>query len=147
MSSSEATSGDEVVVSERKVYGAVSPTGENIPLAPRADIRVLLVHGIGNHREGVTLRAFGQPLLDWLKQWLRGVSGDHARGGDVTVKLVSTTPLRRRMRSPRLRAQKGRSLEKRRKSHGFFARDGGEPRYNRPPRCSSYAGCGNVVHC
>ena len=86
MSFNEATSEDEVVVAERKVYGAVSPTGENIPLAPRADIGVLLVHGIGNHREGVTLRAFGQPLLDWLKQWLRGVSGDHARGGDVTVK-------------------------------------------------------------
>jgi hypothetical protein len=68
--------------------GIVAPPASTDPatvatnqvLTPRANIGVLLVHGIGNHREGETLRAFGQPVLDWLKDWLRGKGGDQTRG-------------------------------------------------------------------
>jgi hypothetical protein len=45
----------------------------------RADVGVLLVHGIGDHQEGQTLTAFGEPLVDWLQAWLRG-GGARARG-------------------------------------------------------------------
>jgi pimeloyl-ACP methyl ester carboxylesterase len=41
---------------------------------PKADIGVLLVHGIGDHKEGETLTAFGEPLIDSLREWLRGTA-------------------------------------------------------------------------
>lgn len=63
---------------------AENQPGASVPPTSTADVGVLLVHGIGNHREGATLTAFGQPLLDWLQQWLQGKGGDKARGG-VTV--------------------------------------------------------------
>ncbi len=50
------------------------------PPTPRADVGVLFVHGIGNHLEGATLMAFGQPMLDWLKQWLGQKEGGAPRG-------------------------------------------------------------------
>ena len=74
----------EIITARRKACGAGALDAEEVPPTPRADVGVLLVHGIGNHREGVTLRAFGQPLLDWLKDWLRGKGAEHARG-DVVV--------------------------------------------------------------
>jgi hypothetical protein len=40
---------------------------------------VLLVHGIGDHREGDTLSAFGEPLVDWIQEWLFG-DGHKRRG-------------------------------------------------------------------
>ena len=64
--------------------------------APRADIGVLLVHGIGDHTEGETLVSFGEPLIDWLREWLRGQGGAHARG---SVKVVQA-----RMRATRTEA-------------------------------------------
>lgn len=64
---------------------ALGPTTDIQSLAPRADVGVLLVHGIGNHREGETLRAFGQPLLDWLRDWLQGEGGEKARGRVVVT--------------------------------------------------------------
>jgi hypothetical protein len=45
---------------------------------------VLLVHGIGDHQEGETLTAFGEPLIDWLRQWLRGTLDDGDRFTAVT---------------------------------------------------------------
>jgi hypothetical protein len=54
------------------------------PILPQADVGVLLVHGIGNHLKGATLTAFGQPLLNWLKEWLRG-GGDRQQLGEVVV--------------------------------------------------------------
>jgi hypothetical protein len=39
---------------------------------PCADIGVLLVHGIGDHQEGETLTSFGEPLVDWMREWLTG---------------------------------------------------------------------------
>src|SRR4029453_18911577 len=57
----------EIITARRKAVGAGAPAAADVPFTPLADVGVLLVHGIGNHREGVTLRAFGQPLLDWLK--------------------------------------------------------------------------------
>src|SRR5262249_55476522 len=41
---------------------------------PKADIGVLLVHGIGDHKEGETLTSFGEPLVDSLREWLRGTA-------------------------------------------------------------------------
>jgi hypothetical protein len=49
-----------------------------------ADVGVLLVHGIGDHQEGQTLTAFGEPLVDWLREWLRGRAGAQAGGAEVT---------------------------------------------------------------
>jgi hypothetical protein len=71
---------NEVTVAERKAYDGGLQFASSLPIEPPADIGVLLVHGIGNHREGVTLRAFGQPMLDWLKEWLRGRDDQSARG-------------------------------------------------------------------
>lgn len=49
-----------------------------------ADVGVLLVHGIGDHAEGDTLLAFGEPMIDWLRDWLRRQGGVFA-AGDVTM--------------------------------------------------------------
>lgn len=50
-----------------------------------ADVGVLLVHGIGDHTEGDTLLSFGEPLLDWLREWLSGARDGRPRGRvDVT---------------------------------------------------------------
>lgn len=38
------------------------------------DAGVLLVHGIGAHRQGETLIRFTEPVLDFLQRWLRGAS-------------------------------------------------------------------------
>ena len=50
----------------------------------RADVGVLLVHGIGDHKEGETLVSFGEPLFDWLREWLLG-KGDVRSRGHVRV--------------------------------------------------------------
>ena len=47
--------------------------------APLADVGIVFVHGIGDHRESETLLTFGEPLTDWLAEWLR------LRGGDVRI--------------------------------------------------------------
>lgn len=52
---------------------------------PHADIGVLLVHGIGDHKEGETLTSFGEPLLDWLREWLRD---GPAPGGRPSVDVI-----------------------------------------------------------
>ena len=49
-----------------------------------APIGVLLVHGIGDHKEGETLVDFGEPVMDWLRDWLRG-SGERVARGSVQV--------------------------------------------------------------
>jgi hypothetical protein len=46
----------------------------------RAAIGVLLVHGIGDHKEGETLLGFGEPMMDWLRDWLRATGSTPARG-------------------------------------------------------------------
>ena len=51
---------------------------------PLADLGILLVHGIGDHQEGETLTAFGEPLLDWMRVWMRG-DGRKERRGQLTV--------------------------------------------------------------
>jgi len=43
-------------------------------MEPTEDVGVLLVHGIGDHKEGDTLTSFGEPLFDWLREWLLGKS-------------------------------------------------------------------------
>lgn len=54
--------------------------GAAAAIEPRADVGVLLVHGIGDHREGETLLSFGEPMIDWLREWLRRGGGEDARG-------------------------------------------------------------------
>jgi hypothetical protein len=49
-------------------------------VSPRADIGVLLVHGIGDHQEGETLTSFGEPLVDWMREWLTGKRRTAATG-------------------------------------------------------------------
>ena len=41
--------------------------------APRYDLGVLLVHGIGVQRRGETLADFGGPILQWLQVWCGGL--------------------------------------------------------------------------
>jgi pimeloyl-ACP methyl ester carboxylesterase len=77
--------GGEIAVGVPATQGCELASADVPTLAPRADIGVLLVHGIGNHREGATLRAFGQPLLDWLKDWLQGKGGKDRRGRVVVT--------------------------------------------------------------
>jgi hypothetical protein len=46
-------------------------------------VGVLLVHGIGDHQEGETLTSFGEPLVDWIRDWLR--ADGHDPRGDAGV--------------------------------------------------------------
>ncbi len=46
--------------------------------AQRADLGVLFVHGIGEQARGETLIQFGEPVLDWVRDWVR-VRGDPER--------------------------------------------------------------------
>jgi hypothetical protein len=48
---------------------------ESAAPAPQADVGVLLVHGIGDHAEGDALLSFGEPLIDWVREWLAGPEG------------------------------------------------------------------------
>lgn len=56
-------------------------------------IGILFVHGIGDHPEGETLTAFGDPLVRWLSAWLSrpGSEGLHGR---VQPELVRLAPSR-----------------------------------------------------
>ncbi|WP_418316174.1 hypothetical protein [Piscinibacter sakaiensis] len=58
-----------------------------------ADVGVLLVHGIGDHAEGETLLTFGDPLVDWLREWMSGRRSGQPRG---VVKVGETSLLARR---------------------------------------------------
>lgn len=50
----------------------MSAAHDPAPGDTRADVGVLFVHGIGEHKEGETLVAFGEPTADWLREWLDG---------------------------------------------------------------------------
>jgi len=72
---------------------------------PRAEIGVLLVHGIGEHEEGDTLLSFGEPLIDWLREWLEGptdgIPGKNAvPRGRVEVTSARMRALRNEAESP-----------------------------------------------
>ncbi len=64
----------------------------NLEPPERAAIGVLLVHGIGDHKEGETLVGFGEPVMDWLRDWLRGGGEQPARGSVqvITARLRAT---------------------------------------------------------
>jgi hypothetical protein len=52
---------------------AVEPKPLQAPAADeddRVDLGVLLVHGIGEQRQGQTLSQFGEPIIDWIRDWL-----------------------------------------------------------------------------
>src|SRR5436190_1757547 len=36
----------------------------------RADLGILLVHGIGEQKQGETLTAFAEPIIEWVRDWL-----------------------------------------------------------------------------
>jgi hypothetical protein len=41
---------------------------------PLARVGVLIVHGIGDHREGEALTSFGEPLVNWMQEWMFGAA-------------------------------------------------------------------------
>ena len=65
----------------------------------RADVGVLLVHGIGDHVEGDTLLSFGDPMIDWIREWLAGGPARAARGA-VTVVEARLRAVRSEPESP-----------------------------------------------
>lgn len=77
---------------------AVATSGND----PRAEVGVLLVHGIGEHGEGDTLLSFGEPLIDWLREWLDGPSDGVDRKGAVPRGRVEVL-------SARMRAERDKS--------------------------------------
>jgi hypothetical protein len=40
----------------------------------QSDVGILLVHGIGEQNQGDTLLEIGQPLVTWMREWVRGVN-------------------------------------------------------------------------
>lgn len=44
---------------------------------PVRSVGVVLVHGIGEQKQGSTLRGFGEPVLKWMERWLEPVAGDN----------------------------------------------------------------------
>jgi hypothetical protein len=59
---------------------------------PQGDVGVLLVHGIGDHEEGTTITSLGEPLLDWLREWLWAGSGRRARHTQADSPQRATVP-------------------------------------------------------
>jgi hypothetical protein len=45
-------------------------------VGPVRSVGVVLVHGIGEQKQGGTLRGFGEPTLKWMKRWLGPVVED-----------------------------------------------------------------------
>jgi hypothetical protein len=66
---------------------------------PTGDVGVLLVHGIGDHKESDTLTGFGEPLLDWLREWLRG-QGTAAQADVMSLQGVRLRATRTEAESP-----------------------------------------------
>jgi hypothetical protein len=64
-----------------------------------ADVGVVVVHGIGDHREGQTLVSFAEPMVDWLRDWLNGAGGAHAHG-EVRIVESRLKALRNEAESP-----------------------------------------------
>ena len=54
---------------ERPSHEGVESTGAK---APRYDLGVLFVHGIGDQQQGATLLQFGDPVIDTLRRWYMG---------------------------------------------------------------------------
>lgn len=44
---------------------------------PVRSVGVVLVHGIGEQKQGSTLRGFGEPVLKWMERWLEPVAGEN----------------------------------------------------------------------
>ena len=61
--------------------------------SPPADLGVLFVHGIGDQREGETLLAFGEPVLDYLQRTV--TRADSSRLDYVRVEQATLLPSRR----------------------------------------------------
>ena len=64
------------------------------------DVGVLLVHGIGDHAEGETLLGFGEPLVDWLREWMSGPGANGQPRGKVTVDAARLRATRNEAESP-----------------------------------------------
>jgi hypothetical protein len=63
----------------------------------RCKLGVLLVHGIGDQKEGETLASFGEPLIALMREWIGG-HGSKDDGVDVTY--ASLFPSRRQSPDP-----------------------------------------------
>ena len=89
-----------------RTIGPIAPTLRAQPSArrftrkaPQAQVGVLLVHGIGDHAEGETLVAFGEPLIDWIREWMAGPAAGPRRG-EVRVIEARLRALRTEAESP-----------------------------------------------
>lgn len=60
----------------------------------RADLGILLVHGIGQQRQGETLAQFAEPIIEWIRDWLFHESPSGTN--------VAAIPIRGRLRPPLL---------------------------------------------
>lgn len=61
-------------------------TSDTVPTPPEPEsfesehrLGILFVHGIGEQREGDTLVAFGEPLIEWIREWIAGHGRLHFR--------------------------------------------------------------------
>ncbi len=59
---------------------------------PKADLGVLLVHGIGQSDSGETLVRFGEPLVEWLVRWVGGAALADAEVVDATLGVEADDP-------------------------------------------------------
>ncbi len=66
----------------------------------RAEIGVLLVHGIGEQAEADALLSQGEPLIDWLREWLTGGGPDGLSKGQVHVDAARLRAVRTEAVSP-----------------------------------------------
>jgi hypothetical protein len=49
---------------------AAAPDPQHLPKSSPPDLGVLLVHGIGEQKQGETLNEFAAPIIKWIDQWL-----------------------------------------------------------------------------
>ena len=78
-----ASEGIEIVSAEDSAAGI----GE-----PRPDLGVVFIHGIGQHRRGTTLVAFGDALVRWLRRWSRSWSGTASTAVNVNHAFLRRGP-------------------------------------------------------
>ena len=74
--------------------------GAAVPETERAEIGVLLVHGIGDQDEADALLSLGEPLIDWLREWLSGGGHGGLSHGKVQVDAARLRAVRTEAVSP-----------------------------------------------
>lgn len=84
--------------------GADSGGAAHVAANDRCELGVLFVHGIGDQGEGETLTSFGEPLIEWMRDWIAGhgelsspekADAHNVRPDGVDVTYASLFPSRR----------------------------------------------------